>query len=392
MAARHRRLAGALLLCAAALVARAQTPAPAPAEESPAAADLREEVVRIPVTVKDLHGREQTRPIPITIYRPAGEGPFPFVVYNHGRATADKRAQQGRSRPEHFARWLVRQGFVVLAPTRLGYAETYGDFDPESAGHCQSMRPEPMSIAASDQVLATADFARTLPYIDASRWLVAGTSVGGLTSVATVWRRPAGLVGGINFSGGTGGNPETSPGVPCGATQIARLLGQRAAQAEVPMLWLYWENDRYWGAENPRRWHQAWTEGGGKAEWHQLSAVGSDGHLGFSIDMDRWVPIVGRFIAGLGFSQSPGVERPAASGFAAVTEIDKVPVSERQRDHFYTRFLGVKLPRAFAIGTKGALGWASGDWAIMKALGNCERRGDRCRLYAVDDDVVWTPR
>jgi hypothetical protein len=127
-------------------------------------------------------------------------------------------------------------------------------------------------------------------------------------------------------------------------------------------------------------------------EFHQLSAVGRDGHLGFSIDMDRWVPIADRFVAGLGIGRQFDVERPPPSGLATVAEIDKVPLPERQRDTLYTSFLGAKAPRAFAIGARGAAGWASGDWAIMKALGHCERRGDRCRLYAVDDDVVWAPQ
>ncbi|MBI3369374.1 MAG: dienelactone hydrolase family protein [Burkholderiales bacterium] len=361
-------------------------------EENPPAADLREEIVRIPVTVKDLYGRQETRPIPITIYRPAGDGPFPLIVYNHGRAVTEKRAQQGRSRPENFARYAARKGFVVLAPTRLGYWETYGEFDPESSGSCSSPRPEPMSLAASDQVLAAVDYARGLPYVDASRWLVAGTSVGGLTSIATVWRNPPGLVGGLNFAGGTGGNPETSPGAPCSPQQLARLWGGKAREAKAPMLWLYWENDLYWGADNPKRWHQAWTEGGAKAEFHQLPAVGKDGHAGFAIDMDHWVPLVDAFLAQLGFDKPGAIERPGVTAAAAASDVAKVPLSERARANFYQRFLDAKPPRAFAIGARGAVGWASGDWAIGKALGNCERRGDSCRLYAVDDDVVWPGR
>ena len=73
---------------------------------------------RIPVTVKNLYGREETRTIPLTVFRPAGDGPFPLVVFNHGRATVDRRAAQGRYRPEQAARYLVAKGFVVLVPTR----------------------------------------------------------------------------------------------------------------------------------------------------------------------------------------------------------------------------------------------------------------------------------
>src|SRR5688572_22448996 len=126
----------AVLLCLAVVgTAHAQTPAPPPEVLAQA---MREEIVRINVTVKDRNNRGETRPMPITIYRPAGAGPFPLVVFNHGRATRDKRAEQSRYRPEHAARYLVNKGLVVLVPMRVGYWETYGDFDPEDSGSCNS--------------------------------------------------------------------------------------------------------------------------------------------------------------------------------------------------------------------------------------------------------------
>ncbi len=383
-----RALLPAALLCAC-LSAVAQAPAPAPAEEQPLAQDLHEEVVRIGVVVRDMFGRQEQRQIPVTIYRPAGDGPFPVAVFNHGRATTERRAQQGRSRPEPLARYLVRKGFVVLAPTRVGYGETYGEFDPETSGPCLAPRPEAMSLAASEQVLATVEFARTLPYADTARWIVLGTSVGGLATLATAWRNPPGLVAGINFAGGTGGDPERTPGQPCTPAALTHLWGTKGREARVPVLWLYWENDQYWGADNPRRWHKAWAEGAAPAAFHQLPAAGKDGHLGLTIDMDRWVPLVESFLAGLGFDRPGTVPRPPATAFAVVAEIDKVPASERARQAFYRRFLEAPLPRAFAIGARG-VGWATGDWALGRALGNCERRGDACRLYAVDNDVVWS--
>jgi dienelactone hydrolase len=356
------------------------------------ARDLNEETQFVGVTVKDLYGREETRQIPVTIFKPSGAGPFPLVVMNHGRAVTEKRAQQGRGRFEQFSRYMVSKGFVVMVPTRVGYADTYGDFDPEASGSCTALRPEAMAQAASDQVLATINFAKTLPYVDTSRWIVAGQSVGGLATLATAWRNPAGLVGGINFAGGTGGNPDQNPGRPCQPNRVESFWGGKARDAVVPLLWLYWENDLYWGADVPRKWHAAWVAGGGKAEFHQLPAIGADGHNAMAIDMDHWVPIAEKFLAGLGFDKPGVIERPLASGFARVDEIDKVPATATQRNGIYKQFLNAKPPRALALGADGALGWATGDWAMGKALGLCQqRRGAPCKLYAVDDDVVWTP-
>jgi dienelactone hydrolase len=377
-----RLLAALALLWATAAVAQT---------EAPPFRDLREETRQISVTVKDLYSRQETREIPVTIFRPKGDGPFPLVVMNHGRAVSDKRAAQGVQRFEHLSRYLVGKGFVVMLPTRVGYAQTYGDFDPEASGDCRSLRVEPMATAASDQVLATVEFAKTLPFVDATRWLVMGQSVGGLTAVATVGRQPAGLIGAVNFSGGVGGDPEKTPGNPCGPQQVASVFGTFAKSAKVNMLWLYWQNDLYWGAGTPRRWHEAWAGGGGLAEFQSLPPVGQDGHSGVNNDMDHWVPLVDEYLARLGFGKPGVMARPSPSAFAKVDEVDKLPANQAARDGIYRKFLESKAPRAFAVGPNGATGWASGDWAMGKALGFCARRGEACKLYAVDDDVVWAP-
>ncbi len=355
------------------------------------AKDMREEIVHTDVTVKDMVGREETRSMPITIFRPAGEGPFPLVVFNHGRAVSDQRAAQGRSRPEYAALYLVDKGFVVLAPTRIGYWESYGDFDPEASGACNAMRPEPMSVAASAQVLAAVAYARKLPYVDASRWIVAGQSVGGLATIATVGRNPPGLLGGINFSGGTGGNPATSPGRPCSPEHLTRYWSGLAKTAAVPMLWLYWQNDKYWGEDNPKRWYKAWQDSGGRAELASFAASGDDGHNGLNTDMEHWLPVVDGFLAKLGFTQPAIAVKPAPSGFAEVGDSAKVPIGAQSKTTAYQKFLDARAPRAFAIGERGSWGWAAGDYAMGKALGNCRRSGQTCKLYAVDNDVVWRP-
>ena len=358
------------------------------ATERAPALDLQETVLRTQVTVKNLYRREETRPLPITMYRPAGAGPYPLVVFNHGRAVPAQRAAQGRFRPEAAARYLVAKGFVVLVPMRVGYWETYGDFDPEDAGPCNNTRLEAAAQAMVDQVLATVEFAKTLPYVDASRWIVAGQSAGGAAAVATVGRAPAGLLGGINFSGGTGGNPDTSPGRPCSPQAYERLWGRLAATAKAPMLWLYWPNDLYWGADHPRTWHQAWLAGGGQAQMPSLAAVGQDGHRGWAIDMDHWLAHVDGFLAQLGFTADARIQRPPPSGFAELADVASVPVKAEYLAA-YQRFLTQKTPRAFAISERGGYGSGSGDHALGHALGNCTRFGARCRLYAVDHDVVW---
>lgn len=383
--------AGRVLL--AALLALCARGAGAQLPEPPPAADLREEVQRIEVTVEDLYGRREAGRIAVTHFRPPGDGPFPLLILSHGRATPDKRHEQGRQRFEAQARYFSTLGFAVLVPTRLGYGETRGVFDPEHAGDCQAMRPAAAAAAASEQVLATLAHARTLPWVDASRWVAVGQSVGGLTTLATASRRPPGLVAALNFAGGHGGRPDTHPGDSCSPAALSRLWREQGGRAgDLPTLWLYWANDRYFGGPWPRRWAEAWREGGGQAEFHELPAFGIDGHGGFGADMDHWVPLAEAFLAQAGFTRSGVVPRPPATAFAPLQDVEAVPTTAASRENLYRRFLAAAKPRAFAVGPGGAAGFASGDWALGRALGFCQaRRGRPCRLYAVDDEVVWQP-
>jgi S1-C subfamily serine protease len=89
--------------------------------------------------------------------------------------------------------------------------------------------------------------------------------------------------------------------------------------------------------------------------------------------------------------------RPQPSGYAEIGDIDKVPVSYRGKE-VYLVFLGKPYPRAFVVGARGAWGFAWGarvkdpdaspDPAV-RALQFCEKRQQRCVIYAIDDVVVY---
>ena len=85
---------------------------------------------------------------------------------------------------------------------------------------------------------------------------------------------------------------------------------------------------------------------------------------------------------------------PPPSGYAAITDDTKLPGIGEAGHEQYRRFLAATSPRAFAIAPSGG-GWA---WdsslvpdAAWRALTRCTERSQRqCRLYAVDEIVVWT--
>ena len=90
---------------------------------------------------------------------------------------------------------------------------------------------------------------------------------------------------------------------------------------------------------------------------------------------------------------APDLPVPSASGFAAVADLDRVPLRTDRARAGYQTWLSAELPKAFAIHPHQG-GWASawgGERPIARALANCERVAKTpCRLYAVGDAVVWT--
>ena len=89
----------------------------------------------------------------------------------------------------------------------------------------------------------------------------------------------------------------------------------------------------------------------------------------------------------------------AGSGFAALDNVDAMPVNDRGRE-LYRDWFCKRLPHSFAIAPNGVPNFSNGQSpdatlpqdAAERALFVCNRRaGGGCKLYAVDKTVVWTP-
>jgi dienelactone hydrolase len=371
--------------------------APQPEDTTPPGvgleASLFETVVKVPVTVQPMFGDARQGEIIVTHFKPRGDGPFPLVVMNHGRSSKD-RANPRRARYLDIAHYWTRRGAAVIVPTRLGYGDTGLEPDPEETGPCDRKRYDVAARNMNVQLQAVLDFAVRQPWIDAKRIIVMGQSMGGFATVAYMGQKHPGVIAGINFAGGGGGDTEQRKANPCRYDQLAKIFEEagKANAGTTPMLWLYSRNDLYWGENIPRQWHEAYTAaGGGKARFEMLPAVGDDGHRLIAIGRQYWRPIVDAFVEPLGLRAPKSVGAPSATPFAAIDDTGKLPhVRQETKDVGYRRFLNADLPRAFAIGPKGEWAFISGDDAMKRALERCAQtaKGD-CRLYAVDDAVVW---
>jgi hypothetical protein len=86
--------------------------------------------------------------------------------------------------------------------------------------------------------------------------------------------------------------------------------------------------------------------------------------------------------------------------FASVKDVEAVPfLNERGREG-YRDWVSKKAPKAFVVAPNGV--W-NATWGLTsnaadespeplaRALARCEKRAQGCKVYAIDDRVVWVP-
>lgn len=268
-----------------------------------ARAALHEEQMDVPVQVVDRYGKPVAQKIRVTVWSDdRNPVPAPVLVLNHGRATtAEERLKLGRARYGEASRYFVGRGFIVAVPTRIGYGVSGGE-DVEDAGDCRQRDYPPVFAAAADQVLTVLATVRQRPDAAPDRAVLVGQSVGGATVMAAAARNPAGVQAVFNFAGGAGGDPKNRPERPCATAQMERLYRGFGETARVPSLWVYAENDQYFGSVYPREWFGAFRDAGGVGEFLQVPPAGDDGHLYFSRFAPLWQPAVGAFLDAHGFA------------------------------------------------------------------------------------------
>lgn len=250
--------------------------------------------VRLPIPEAGPGGAPRT--LEATLYRPAGDGPHPVLLFNHGSTGRGSIAATVTLRPSRQAPFFVERGFAVLAPMRRGRGASDGEA-LESEGACSSTNLGSGFARAIEDVDAAMAYVRAQPWADSARVVVAGQSRGGILSVAYAAERPAAARAVINFAGGWTGDGCDRYGEGFNAPTFA-AAGQRV---RVPMLWLYAEGDSYYGVASIRRYHEAFARAGGTATFRLFPDFGSDGHR--LVDrVDLWGSAVDEFLRGLGFA------------------------------------------------------------------------------------------
>jgi dienelactone hydrolase len=266
-------------------------------------ARIVEEIIEVPVSVINnnfINSPKFEQKITVTIFRDDTKKSSPYLLFSHGRAGTDaERAKFGRSSYKINSEYFVRQGFVVILPTRMGYGVSGGP-DADFTGRCGNKNYKNGHQAIIDQSKQVLSHIFNLGYLD-KKGIVAGQSVGGFSSIALSAQDIPGMKGAVNFVGGDGGDPIKNPNNPCDAHLIESYFTSLGSQTKVPSLWFYSVNDKYWGEKLPKDWFAAFQKAGGKGRFVNLPAYKDDGHSIFNGNPESWKSDFEKFIKEIGF-------------------------------------------------------------------------------------------
>ena len=267
-------------------------------------ARIIEEIIEVPVSVSNSNFTNNPKfeqKITVTIWRDDAIKKAPYLLFSHGRAGTDQeRGKFGRSSEKRNSEYFVSKGFTVILPTRIGYGVSGGS-DADYSGACGNKNYLEARKVAIDQSKQVLNHVFDFSYIDRTKGIVVGQSVGGFTTIGLSAENIPGLKGAINFAGGDGGDPIKSAEKPCGDYLIKDTFAKYGASNKVPTLWLYSVNDKFWGEQLPKDWFAAFQKAGGKGQFISLPAYKEDGHSIFRGDLNAWKNDFEKFIKEIGF-------------------------------------------------------------------------------------------
>src|SRR4051812_22523931 len=285
------------VLIAALLLALSGLSLPARADDQTVSPRVQEEIWALPLTL----------PMLAYVVRPVGDGPFPLAIMNHG---VSLKAQERSFFPlvefRDAAMWFARRGYFVVAPVGTGYGAAaidipehglYGPFFSK-VGKCSNPNFRAPGLAVALVDLWVIDYLTAEKRIVPKDVIVVGQSAGGWASIALSSLNPPQVKAIITFAAGRGGRVDGKPNNNCAPDGLVEATGEFGRTSRVPMLWIYIENDTFFGPALSRRMHEAFTAAGGNAEYHLLPPFGGDGHflIGSPDSVPIWSPLVSRFL------------------------------------------------------------------------------------------------
>ena len=364
-------------------------PARSPSAMASATAGLDNELLeeRTFLTVQNDKGRFRLEAL---VVKPAkADGRLPIALITHGKNAKAEENQALRADmmlPQ--ARDFAARGWLAVVVLRRGYGQSDGL--PGVSRGAAYMACENADLARGFEVEAD-DLDGALKVVaarrdaDGSRAIAIGQSLGGGVVLAFAARRPAGLLGVVNVSGGAWRT--NGEGNVCQHADLVAAMATLGARTRIPTLWLYAENDSLFPPELVTRMRDAYAASGGRAELRMFPPVVHDGHRLFADFGGRvkWLRAVD------GFLQTHGM--PNANLARAEMVMSTTKLAARARP-VVEEYLATPAPKLLIATPSGAGAyWVANpndiEGARKRLLTNCrERSGAECTVVMENNELV----
>ena len=272
-----------------------------------AAPAVETERVRVPLEVEG-----KTFLLDAMLYKPAGEGPCPGMVITHGtpRLAADRAKTKADTYFVRQSQTFAQLGIAVLFVVRRGFGISDGPNKERYLHPGGSRNYTQDGLEAAMDIGAAVRYLQAQSFVDSNRMVLLGQSTGGHSVTAAGSLNLPGVVGVVNFAGGRG---SSAPDVVRDEANLIASYAKYGKTIRVPSLWLYSQNDHYFGPDLARRFLKAFQAGGAEVEFISLPPYGADGHSSFVRAKDNWYAPVLEFLKRIGVV----TETEAFAGWAA---------------------------------------------------------------------------
>lgn len=254
---------------------------------APANAQSVAETVWMPMKELGADG-ERTIKLEATLYKPAGAGPFPVVMFNHG-SSGGPIPPEYTEKAKALGAYLVEKGVSLIVPMRRGRGKSEGE-NQEEPSPCTLEAAKQGVKYASAAVDATYEYLRLQPWVSMDKVVLAGHSRGGILAVAYAADHPGSTIGVINFSGGWKNDN-------CGPTDLnLDLFADAAVKSKVPNLFLYGRGDAFYSDGSMNNYAEIFRRRGGDVEFNLYEVEKINGHQLFHKALALWRGSVDGFL------------------------------------------------------------------------------------------------
>lgn len=165
--------------------------------------------------------------LPGLLYRPAGKGPFPAVIWNHG-------SEKSPTGQVELARFYTEHGFVFFLPIREGHGNAPGEYIVDLQYKIRANESDTAVINRkivelherfNADVVAAVDWLKQQPFVDRDRIIMSGCSYGGIQTLLSA-EKGLGVCAFVPFAPGA---------MSFANTPLHDRLAQAAKNAKAPV-------------------------------------------------------------------------------------------------------------------------------------------------------------